>query len=195
MDKQHVFLNGPFEKQYEPLFISLIAGVVCLGLTPRCVVEIAEHGHGRIARLQELIASCGSSIHDLSKVNTPVRFNMPFELGLACALQNSVADHNIIVLEQKPYRIQKTLSDYNGRDPIIHNGSRERLILGVLDAFDTENPPRPRVARRILRLLIAATREIKKEFGVQMIFSKSVFKEVVATATFLALSEGVISPN
>lgn len=192
MDSQHVFLNVPFDRGYEPLFLSLIAGVVCLGLTPRSVIEIPEHGHGRIKRLQNLISQCGSSIHELSRVGSPPRFNMPFELGLACALQNSDSRHNIIVLEKKPYRLQETLSDYNGRDPIIHNGSRERLLIAILDIFETGNPLEPARAIRVLRVLVAAAKEIKKTYHQDLITTAGVYKQVVATAMKLAEYEGFI---
>jgi hypothetical protein len=175
------------------MFLSLITGVVCLGLSPRSVIEIPEHGSGRIDRLHQLIHECGSSIHDLSRVNSPPRFNMPFELGLAQALQNSNPGHHIIVLERKQYRLQQTLSDYNGRDPIIHNGSREKLLAAILNIFEVDNPPEPRRATKMLRILIAATRTIKRTFHQDLITTPGVYKQVVATATQLAVDEGLIS--
>lgn len=195
MDSQNVFLNIPFDKSYEPLFLSLIAGTICLGLTPRSVVEIPEHGHGRISRLHDLIGQCGSSIHDLSRVSSPPRFNMPFELGLACAQQNREPRHDIIVLESKAYRIQQTLSDYNGRDPIIHNGSRLKLLMAVLNMFETDSAVTPSQARYVLRVLIEASQEIKNTYRQELIATPGVFKQVVATATQLAVDEGLISAH
>src|ERR1035441_2238158 len=81
--RRGVFLNTPFDKPYERLFVALIGVLVALGRIPRCVLEIPEMGNGRQARILDLMQSCSFSIHDLSRVGLPVRFNMPFELELA----------------------------------------------------------------------------------------------------------------
>jgi hypothetical protein len=86
-DPEGVFINAPFDAAYEPLFITLVGMLVFLGQKPRCVLEIREQGDGRLARILELVRACRISVHDLSRVSTPVRFNMPFELGIACALK------------------------------------------------------------------------------------------------------------
>jgi len=87
-----VFINVPFDSQYEPLFLALIAGLVSLGLNPRSVVQIGG-STDRLRRLLEIIQECPFSIHDLSRVQASgrgsfrvPRFNMPFELGLAAAV-------------------------------------------------------------------------------------------------------------
>jgi len=81
-----VFINAPFDAAYEPLFITLVGMLVFLGQEPYCVLEVREKGEGRLARIIELIRNCRMSIHDLSRVGLPARFNMPFELGLACTV-------------------------------------------------------------------------------------------------------------
>jgi hypothetical protein len=83
-DPKSVFLNVPYDDEYQSFFVTLVATLVLLGQTPRCVLEIQETGAGRLARIFDLLRSCGVSIHDLCRVGTPVRFNMPFELGMAC---------------------------------------------------------------------------------------------------------------
>jgi hypothetical protein len=85
--RRSVFLNIPFDTSYEPLFIALISALVAIGRTPRCVLEVPEQGEGRLRRIFDLIRRCHVSVHDLSRVGLPVRFNMPFELGLAFALR------------------------------------------------------------------------------------------------------------
>ena len=67
-----------------------MAGLSALGLFPRATLEIPG-GERRLDRIFDLIQTCASSLHDLSRVEldqkrpiTP-RFNMPFELGLAVA--------------------------------------------------------------------------------------------------------------
>ena len=70
-----VFLNVPLDRGYEPQFIALKAAIIAIGGTPRCVLEIAERGAGRPSRLLSLITGCDVSIHDLSRVGMPARFN------------------------------------------------------------------------------------------------------------------------
>ncbi|MEA2327635.1 MAG: hypothetical protein QOE68_2594, partial [Thermoanaerobaculia bacterium] len=85
--------------------------LVFLGQKPRCVLEIREQGDGRLARILDLIRACRISVHDLSRVSTPVRFNMPFELGIACALKLlHPLEYEVLVLDTTPYRLDKTLS-------------------------------------------------------------------------------------
>ena len=130
--RRSVFLNFPFNKSYEPLFVALIAALVAIGRMPRCVLEVPEMGDGRLARIFGLIRSCPVSIHDLSAVGLPVRFNMPFELGMAVTLKKIDHDHEFIMLEAKRHRLQTTLSDMNGIDPGIHGATVNGIIACVL---------------------------------------------------------------
>src|SRR5437764_9856436 len=82
-----VFINAPFDPSYEPLFITLVGTLVFLGQDPHCVLEVRERGDGRLARIIELMRMCRMSVHDLSRTGMPVRFNLPFELGLASAIK------------------------------------------------------------------------------------------------------------
>ncbi len=86
-DPKAVFVNVPFDATYEPLFVTLVGTLVFLGQKPRCVLEVREKGDGRLIRILDLMRTCRMSVHDLSRTGTPVRFNMPFELGLASALK------------------------------------------------------------------------------------------------------------
>src|SRR5262245_52056237 len=88
VDGQDVFLNVPFDTEYAPLFLALIAGLTALGRTPHCVLEVASGGRNRLERIFSLMESCDASIHDLSRITLSgpqdvPRFNMPFELGMA----------------------------------------------------------------------------------------------------------------
>jgi hypothetical protein len=53
----HVFLNVPFDPDYEPLFVALIAGLTAFDLTPRTVLEIPAHDAARVGRLRGLALS------------------------------------------------------------------------------------------------------------------------------------------
>ena len=137
-DVQRVFINAPFDKAYEPLFITLVGTLVFLRQEPHCVLEVAETGAGRLARILDLMGTCRLSIHDLSRMGRPVRFNMPFELGLACAIQHgNPSTYDVFVMDAKPYRIDRTLSDYKGRDPLLHSGTCDGMQTCLLDVFRT----------------------------------------------------------
>ena len=83
------FCNFPFDAEYRPLYVALIASLVCTGQTPRSVLEIPPSAD-RLERILHLLEQCAFSRHDLSRVQVSPRglprFNMPFELGLAAAL-------------------------------------------------------------------------------------------------------------
>lgn len=145
-----VFINAPFDAQYENLFLALIAGLVGLGLNPRCALEVPP-SIDRLRRLHSIIRSCPFSLHDLSRVQVGrsgpfrvPRFNMPFELGLATAvaLANDQTQHQWRVLEQVRYRVNQSLSDISGYDANIHDGTIEGTIDVLLDIFgNVPNPP------------------------------------------------------
>ena len=134
-----VFLNLPFDKRREKIGIALISGIVSVGLIPRSVVELPPHAN-RLDRLLELVGACSYSFHDLSAVGLCAdaprvpRFNMPFELGLVVGRWHST-NHQFRILETKPHRIQKSLSDMNGFDPMIHGGTVEGVFDVISEAF------------------------------------------------------------
>jgi hypothetical protein len=195
-DPKGVFINAPFDDRYEPLFITLVGMLVFLGQKPRCVLEIREQGDGRLARILDLVRACRISVHDLSRVSTPVRFNMPFELGIACALKLlHPLDYEVFVLDVAPYRLDKTLSDYKGRDPLIHHGSIDGLLACLLDAFvSTDTPSAPDV-RRALRVLSDVAARLKDEFNSETIFRASLFHSLLRAATDIAIRFDFIQPN
>ena len=129
-----VFLNIPYDKKFNRLFLAYISGITAFGLIPRATLEIATSSR-RLDRILALIQSCQYSIHDLSRVEldphaprTP-RFNMPFELGLSVAHEKALKNrtHEWFVCETQKFRLPKSLSDLNGTDPFVHGGT----IVGV----------------------------------------------------------------
>jgi hypothetical protein len=94
-----------------------------------------------------LIEDCPYSLHDLSRVQLSSgaprvpRFNMPFELGLAVGLaQRTPRGHEFRLLEERPYRIQHSLSDLNGYDPYIHGGTPLGMYNAICDVFTGLRP-------------------------------------------------------
>ena len=195
-DEQSVFLNVPFDKGYEHLFVALIASIVSLGRKPRCVLEIAEQGQGRLPRIIEHLEGCRVSIHDLSRVGQPARFNMPFELGLAYALRrykSSPSPYFFILLEKVRNRLSRTLSDVAGHDPGIHRGRPLGIISCVLDALSTgENDPTSQQVYALWTKLMKAARNLKLSEGRDTIFSRTLFKRLVAAASELGVRAQLI---
>jgi hypothetical protein len=170
--QESAFLNIPYDRNYEPLYLAFIAGLSGFGLVPRATVEIPTSDR-RLDRIVKLIRDCRYSFHDLSRVQldrgsppTP-RFNMPFELGLAVdwALAAN-PKHEWFVFESKSHRLQKSLSDLNGTDPYVHDGAAHGVLRGLMNAL-TRKVHRPGFAELdgVYRDLRAAARKMRLEEG------------------------------
>jgi len=191
--RRGVFLNVPFDQDYEPLFVALISALAALGRMPHSVLEVPEQGDGRLARIFGLMRQCPVSIHDLSRVEVPVRFNMPFELGIAFALSRLEKSHKFVLLEAKRHRLQKTLSDMNGIDPGIHNATVSGVISCVLSHLGKPHRnPNAKTVARIHRQLWKTIPSLKAIHGRANIYSRSIFSELVDGAISLAKNEGLV---
>src|SRR5271168_2397684 len=138
VEKAAVFLNIPYDDRFENLLLAYIAGISAFGFAPRATLEI-PFSQRRLERIISLIASSKYSVHDLSRVEldrtaprTP-RFNMPFELGLTVGMGH--ADHAWIVCETRRHRVSKSLSDLDGTDVYIHNGTVRGVLRELCNAF------------------------------------------------------------
>jgi hypothetical protein len=191
-----VFLNVPFDAAYEPLFVTLTGTLILLGQEPHCVLEVGETGEGRLARIFELMRSCRISIHDLSRSGNPVRFNMPFELGLACALKlTNPADYEIFVLDGRAFRADRTLSDYKGRDPLIHNGTNDGILGCVLDMFTPISGQGAASFRDAAKELRKVTQALKADLRATSVFRPAAFRLLVKAASRIATERGFIPPR
>ncbi len=118
---------------------------------------------------------------------------MPFELGLACSLK--VADpaaYEVFVLDSRPYRIDKTLSDYKGRDPLIHDGTCDGIVACLLDTFVVDVPDAAAQFRSAARDLRKSARLLKLQMKASTLFRPALFRLVVAAATDIAIARGFI---
>ena len=197
-DEKAVFLNVPFDRSYEPLFLAVIATLVSIGRVPRSVLEIPDRGQGRLRRIMGLIETCRVSLHDLSRVGGPARFNMPFELGLAYSLRlrhPGPGRHLVVLLEAREHRLSRTLSDLAGQDPGIHGGTARGVVGAVLDNLGTPAAgPYPGEVYGLWRRLMRDARELQSRDHVPSVFSRGVFLRTVAAATELAADAGFILP-
>lgn len=135
-----VFINCPFDKEYEPLLQAVLFCVIYLGLTPRIARERSDSAENRLAKILELIDSSKFSIHDLSRAQASkrgehYRLNMPFELGIDYGCRRygdgTLTTKKILVLEEKPYRYQASLSDLSGCDIEVHGGDYQKAVRKV----------------------------------------------------------------
>jgi hypothetical protein len=192
-NRRGVFLNVPFDKGYEPLFVALISALVSIGRVPHCVLEVPDGGDGRLVRIIRLIRSCPVSVHDLCRVGLPVRFNMPFELGIAAALNRIGEGHKFFMLESKRYRLQRTLSDTNGIDPGIHGSTVKGMISCALAHLGKpRGNPDVKTILRIQRQLWKSVNSFKTIHGRTSIYSRPIFRQLVDAATILGKKEGLI---
>jgi hypothetical protein len=147
-----VFINVPFDSQYEPLMRAIVFAVYDCGFVPRCAAELEDGAETRLRKVCGLIEQSRLGIHDISRVqldpkNKLPRFNMPFELGIFLGIKRLGADHadkSCLILDEKPYRYQKCLSDISGLDISVHKGSPRQAVIIVrnwLGQFTTETIP------------------------------------------------------
>lgn len=191
--RTEAFLNVPYDRAYENLFLAYLSAIYAFGMIPRVALEIPG-GRRRLDRIFDLMQGCRYSIHDLSKVQlgathprTP-RFNMPFELGLAVAFAKlDPRPHDWFVMEQIPYRLTKSLSDLNGTDPYIHGGTIAGVFREIGNAF-VRGRRQPTIAqmRAIYREIRKHLPGIQRQTGASSVFEASVFKQIGVVASTAA---------
>ena len=118
---------------------------------------------------------------------------MPFEMGLASSIALAGGPHDVVVLDTVPYRLDRTLSDYKGRDPLIYHHRVDSLIDCMADVFQVAYEPTPNALKTEARILRKSAREIAKQYG-GTIFRPAAFRTLVAVATDRARSQGLIPP-
>ena len=129
MDNQ-VFLNYPFDCEFESFSYGMHFAVVASGLIPVCARDVNVPDKLRLENLVTTISSCRFSIHDFSRSKGEgdrnlARFNMPIELGMALFYSYSQEQHThrcaffVTISEdnQVPHDYQRFASDLAGLDP------------------------------------------------------------------------------
>lgn len=188
-----VFLNVPYDTEYEPVLVGLTSALIAIGRIPQLTFQIPDGGQGRMPRIFALLRSCRVSFHDLSAVGQPPRFNMPFELGLACAIKaQQASSHDFLILEKKPHRFERHLSDLKGVDAKIHGGKPIGAICAVLEVLDKPGRnPSPAEVQRLYRYLWRLLRTLKEEHGNRSLYSSQIYGKLV-TAGFLAAPDVLV---
>lgn len=140
--ERSVFINCPFDKDYEPILQGILFCVIYLGFEPRLATERANGAENRIDRISELIRASKFSIHDLSRCRARrageyFRLNMPFEFGIdyGCRrfLGGKYTEKKFLILEKERYRYQAALSDIAGCDIESHSEKYDNAVRKVRD--------------------------------------------------------------
>lgn len=141
----NVFINCPFDREYNELLKPLLFTVIRIGLEPRIASERLDSGEVRLDKIVELIQSSKYGIHDLSRCRSRTsgeysRFNLPFELAIDYSIreftsEKEFSDKRIVILEEEKYSIQKALSDLSFSDTKCHKGEPEEIVYQVRDWF------------------------------------------------------------
>ncbi|MGB6431177.1 MAG: hypothetical protein WBF06_11360 [Candidatus Acidiferrales bacterium] len=185
-----VFLNIPYDKKFENLFLAYIAGISAFGLVPRATLEISSSSR-RLEKILGLIGACRYSIHDLSRVeldsNAPrtPRFNMPFELGLSVAYHRNLRTkkHKWFVCESRDRRLLKSLSDLNGTDAHIHNGRIVGVFRELCNIFlPSDRKPTAQQMGKVYLRMRRSLPEILHKSGANSVYTARVFKELSVLA-------------
>jgi hypothetical protein len=141
-----VFVNCPFDEEYEALFDAIVFAVHDCGFVARCALEPSDSGEARIDKILSIIAKCKFGIHDISRTelskNTKLpRFNMPLELGLFLGAKTfgprGPRAKVCLILDRQKYRYQKFCSDIAGQDIEAHDGKPQIAIKAVRNWLQT----------------------------------------------------------
>ena len=144
--EESVFINCPFDSDFNPLLNAIVFAVFSCGFVPRSAMEVDDSSNSRLDKIIRLIKSCKYGVHDISrtqsdKITNLPRFNMPFELGIFWGLKkggNKVQEKKVaLIFECEKYAYQKYLSDINGVDIKAHNNSVEAVIKHIRNWFCT----------------------------------------------------------
>ncbi|BCM90584.1 hypothetical protein IAD21_02438 [Abditibacteriota bacterium] len=142
-----VFINCPYDEEYQPIFDSLVFAVTDLGFKARCALETRDSGDVRYGKIVQIISECRYGVHDLcrrdptevSGVNYP-RFNMPFELGLFLmaqtyskepVLKKVLPPKSSLILDTEEHTYRIYLSDIGGHDVYAHKNDPTEAIRQV----------------------------------------------------------------
>lgn len=132
-----VFINCPFDAEYQPLFEAVVFCVTACGFLPRCTLEETDGAVVRIDTIYKLIRQCNHGIHDISRTEVKgqpyelPRFNMPLELGIflgAKKFGRHSGKKRCLVMDRAPYRFKRFISDISGQDIKAH-GKRPCAVI------------------------------------------------------------------
>ena len=134
---KNVFINCPFDEDYNEIFNAILFAVHSCGFRLRCAKEFHDSSSVRIQNIIKLVAESKYSIHDLSRVTLDAigklpRFNMPLELGICMGAiafgTKQQRDKEYLILESEQFRFKQFISDISGQDIKAHKNSSDEVI-------------------------------------------------------------------
>ena len=141
---KNVFINCPFDSDYDSLLRPILFTIVYLGFNPQIASQTADAAEQRINKILSLIVSSKYSVHDLSRIRSErkdeyYRLNMPFELGIdyACRRLSSgyLERKRFLILGAEPHDYKKALSDLAGVDAKSHANKPDKVVQALRNWF------------------------------------------------------------
>ena len=165
-----VFINCPYDSDYEPVFDALVLTTVFFGLTPTSALTSGDAGRARMERIMTEIESADFSIHDLSRCRGEgaqglTRMNMPLELGIAL-YRSRQNNHRWMALVPDDNPHQQYISDLAGYDLKVYGGDTDRdgAISRVASWYWSVGPAdTPRIKPRPITESVPLFLEIKQQ--------------------------------
>lgn len=140
----NVFVNCPFDSEYDSLLKPLLFTIIALGFNPRIASERFDAGEQRISKICGLIGASQFSVHDLSRIKSSregelYRLNLAFELGIDYGSRSfhegRLTKKRFLVLEKDRFEYMKAISDLSGMDIEAHGNDPRVLIRKVRNWF------------------------------------------------------------
>lgn len=135
--EKNVFINCPFDENYQSLLRPLLFTVIYFKLNPRIALERTASSEQRLDKIFNLIAESKYGIHDLSRLKATkkgeyYRLNMPLELGvdIGCKQFGNDLQKNkcYLVLASDSYQYRAAASDLSGADIEAHSDEPEEVV-------------------------------------------------------------------
>lgn len=182
--KKSVFINCPYDSEYEIFSDAIFFTIVACGFIPRSAKESGKDTVSRMERIVHALYTSNYSIHDLSRYcgsgeDQLARFNMPFELGLASSKRilgkkNPLHDYLILVPEGAPY--SQFISNLAGYDIPAYGNSVDAMIRRVLGWLLTKqgayNWPSPVPVVEKFNDYLNSKKELQKVWGTEVSWQK-----------------------
>lgn len=130
---ERIFINCPFDKEYNPILKSILFTSLALGYEPVLSTN-KDSSANRLNGIIDLMKNSDYSIHDLSRIEIQrlPRFNMPFECGIDFGIKNtSNPNKKIMIFEKEQYRYQQVLSDISGNDIFSHKNMPVEAVKSI----------------------------------------------------------------
>jgi hypothetical protein len=140
-----IFINCPFDKEYNPILQAMVFTVYRCGFFPKSALSEDNALDNRLGKIERIIEGCRYGIHDISRTelnrNNLPRFNMPFELGIFFGAKRfgnkDQKNKNALVFDKGRYRYLEFISDLNGVDIKAHNEDPDEVTKKIRNWLTT----------------------------------------------------------